>query len=184
MRVHGTCAKHGTGKQWVWRKLQLAVDTTTGDVLAHEMAPRASTMTAPHCPRPADADRGDCRSGLRGRGLGFVQQARRLPRVRCDTRDPAAQRGAIRPPRGMKDPPSTRGEAVRRILRIGRTEWNKEAGSHRRSLAETAMFLHKAIIGPNLRSRNLATQKTEAAIGLRCLNQFTGSGMPTSIKIV
>ena len=46
------------------------------------------------------------------------------------------------------------------------------------------MFRYKAIIGPNLRSRNLATQKTEAAVGLRCLHQFTGFGMPTSIKIV
>ena len=51
-------------------------------------------------------------------------------------------------------------------------------------MAETARFRRKAIIGPKLRSRNLGTQKTEAAVGLRCLNKFAGSGMPTSIKIV
>jgi hypothetical protein len=96
---------------------------------------------------------------------------------------PLRKGAAISPPRGMKDQPPIRGEAVRRIIEIGRTEWKKEAGYHRRSLAETAMFRYKAIICPNLRSRNLATQKTEAAVGLRCLNQLTGFGIPTSIKI-
>ena len=84
----------------------------------------------------------------------------------------------------MKDLPPTRGGAVCRITEIGRTERKKKTGYYRRSLAETARFLRKAIIGPNLRSRNLGTQKTEAAVGLRCLNKFAGSGMPTSIKIV
>ena len=45
------------------------------------------------------------------------------------------------------------------------------------------MFRFKTIIGPSLRSRTLPNQKTEAAVGVRCLNQFTGLGMPISIKI-
>ena len=84
----------------------------------------------------------------------------------------------------MKDLPPTRGGTVCRVTEIGRREWKKKVNYHRRSLAETARFLRKAIIGPNLRSRNLGTQKTEAAVGLCCLNKFAGSGMPTSIKIV
>ena len=83
----------------------------------------------------------------------------------------------------MKDPPPTRGEAVRRITEVGRKEWKKETSYHKRSLSETAMFRFKTIIGANLKSRTLPNQKTEAAVGVRCLNQFTGLGMPISIKI-
>ena len=45
------------------------------------------------------------------------------------------------------------------------------------------MYRYTAIIGPTLRSRTLPNQKTEAAVGVRCLNQFTGLGMPINIKI-
>ena len=45
------------------------------------------------------------------------------------------------------------------------------------------MFRFKTIIGPTLRSRTLPTQKTEAAVGARCLNQFTGLGLPIRIKV-
>ena len=87
----------------------------------------------------------------------------------------------------MKDPPpqlaTRRGAAVRRIAEVGRKEWKKETGYHRRSLFETGMYRTKAIIGLTLRSRTLPNQKTEAAVGVRCLNQLTGLGMPISIKI-
>ena len=42
------------------------------------------------------------------------------------------------------------------------------------------MFRYKTIIGPKLKSRNSQTQKTEAAIGILCLNTFTTLGMPVS----
>lgn len=174
--------QHGKGKRRVWRKLHLAVDTTTGEILAHEMTP-SEHHDGPELPGLLTQIEASlavvCADGAYD---SFNSHAAILARGATPV-IPPRKGAAISPPRGMKDPPPTRGEAVRRITEIGRTEWKKEAGYHRRSLAETAMFRYKAIIGPNLRSRNLATQKTEAAVGLRCLNQFTGFGMPTSIKI-
>ena len=90
---------------------------------------------------------------------------------------------AITPPPGEKDAPATRGDAVRRIHEIGAKAWKVETGYHRRSLAETAMARYKAILGPNLKSRNRDTQITEAAIAVRCINTFTAIGMPNAVKI-
>lgn len=175
--------QHGKGKRRVWRKLHLAVDTTTGEILAHEMTP-SEHHDGPELPgllTQIEASlAGVCADGAYD---SFNSHAAILARGATPV-IPPRKGAAISPPRGMKDPPPTRGEAVRRITEIGRTEWKKEAGYHRRSLAETAMFRYKAIIGANLRSRNLANQKTEASVAVRCLNQFTALGMPTSIKIV
>lgn len=45
------------------------------------------------------------------------------------------------------------------------------------------MSRYKGIIGSGLKSRKFDNQKTEAAIGVRCLNAFTALGMPVSFKI-
>lgn len=58
-----------------------------------------------------------------------------------------------------------------------------EANYHRRSLAETAMFRFKTIIGPKLHNRKFENQKTEAAIGVAIVNTFTALGMPETIRI-
>ena len=101
----------------------------------------------------------------------------------CSSSLPPRKGAAISPPPGMKHPPPTRNEAVRRIAEIGRKKWNNWTAYHRRSLSEIDMFRCQALIGPTLRSRTLPNQKTEAAVGVRCLNQFTGAGMPIRVKI-
>lgn len=72
---------------------------------------------------------------------------------------------------------------MKRIAEIGLKAWKVEAGYHRRSLSETAIYRTKSLISPTLKSRNLPNQKTEAAIGVNCLNRFTALGMPVSVKI-
>ena len=42
---------------------------------------------------------------------------------------------------------------------------------------------YKAILGPGLRSRLLANQRTEARIGAKILNKMTHCGMPESDKV-
>jgi len=46
------------------------------------------------------------------------------------------------------------------------------------------MSRFKTLIGATLKSRTLPNQKTEAAIGVTCLNRFTALGMPVSVKII
>lgn len=173
---------HGKDKRRVWRKLHLAVDTMTGEILAHELTP-GEHHDGPELPGLLAAVGGPIQAVCAdGAYDSFSNHAAILAREARPV-IPPRKGAAISPPPGMKDPPPTRGEAVRRITEIGRKEWKKETGYHRRSLSETGMYRYKTIISPSLRSRTLPNQKTEAAVGVRCLNQFTGLGMPISIKI-
>jgi len=47
---------------------------------------------------------------------------------------------------------------------------------------ETTMGRYKALIGPRLRVRGFAAQRTEAAIGVAVLNRMLAAGRPHSIR--
>ena len=49
---------------------------------------------------------------------------------------------------------------------------------HKRSNVETTFFRYKTVIGPAMRSRNLAAQRVEARIGCQILNRIAALGMP------
>lgn len=76
-----------------------------------------------------------------------------------------------------------RNKILKKIEDLGRKEWKKVSGYHRRSLSETAMMRFKTIFGPTLYSTIFEKQKTEAAIKIKCLNKMTRIGMPVSRKI-
>jgi len=44
------------------------------------------------------------------------------------------------------------------------------------------MGRYKVLIGPRLRARGFAAQKTEAAIGVAVLNQMLAAGRPDSVR--
>ena len=69
--------------------------------------------------------------------------------------------------------PLTRDEAIRTIRCIGRKQWKKEVGYHRRSLAVTAMFRIKCCFGGILKHRKLENQRAEARLRCKLLNHFT-----------
>src|SRR6185312_5227592 len=70
------------------------------------------------------------------------------------------------------------------IAKHGRIGWQRSSGYNRRSLAETAMYRYKTIIGRRLHARILPNQRTEAKIGCNVLNRMTWLGMPVSVRIV
>jgi hypothetical protein len=93
----------------------------------------------------------------------------------------------IIPPRStsvISESGTTRRDAhLRTIEKSGRIEWQRRSGYCRRSLVDTAMFRYKTIIGRRLHARTLPNQKTEAKIGCAVLNRMTSLGMPVSIRI-
>ncbi len=143
---------HGVGKRRVWRMLHLGVDETSGEILAHKLTMN-NVHDGPVLPglldqidTPLDQVSADgaydsfrCHGAIHNRGARPVI--------------PPKKGASILPPRNLKEPPPTRGQIVQRIHQIGRKEWKKEANYHRRSLAETAMFRFKTIIGPKLHNR-------------------------------
>ena len=61
--------------------------------------------------------------------------------------------------------------------------WQKATGYGRRSLAETAVGRHKAIIGPKLRARILPAQQSEAAMATEVLNRMIRVAKPVSTRV-
>ena len=174
--------QHRKGKRRVWRKLHLAVDTQTGEVLAHELTD-GNAHDGPHLPGLLDQIEAELGAVSADKAYDSFEGHKAIIARMARPVIPPRKGAAIRPPKHLKDPPKTRGQAVRRICEIGRKAWKVEAGYHRRSLSETAMYRYKTIIAEKLKSRKMITQKTEAAIGILCLNTFTGLGMPVSKKI-
>lgn len=174
--------QHGKAKRRVWRKLHVAVDTETGEILGHALT-GSDHHDGPELPGLL-AQIGEPVAVV-GADKGYDSFAchRAVLAIGAHPVIPPKTGAAITPPPTEKDAPGTRGAAVRRIDEIGVKAWKVEAGYHRRSLSETAMARYKTIIGPNLKSRNRATQITEAAIAVRCINAFTALGMPKTVQI-
>ena len=93
----------------------------------------------------------------------------------------------IIPPRSTAVPSETaatqRDQHLAAIAKHGRICWQQSSGYSRRSLAETAMYRYKTIIGRRLHAWTLPNQRTEAKIGCNVLNRMTSFGMPISVRI-
>ena len=152
-----------------WRKLHLAVDPSTGEILASELTSN---------------EEGDASQvgALLGQITGFL-----APVMADDAYDgePIYQAAAERqpnppvavviPPRSTAVPspaagtaPSQRDRHTRMIGDKGRMGWQKAVGYGRRSHAETAMFRYKATISSSLRARPLPARKPGPRSPARC----------------
>ena len=64
-------------------------------------------------------------------------------------------------------------------LKAGELEqWKKDSGYHQRSIAETAMYRFKQLIGPKLSLRSYNAQVGEILAGVKVMNKVIGLGMP------
>ncbi|EJE8676207.1 IS5 family transposase [Vibrio parahaemolyticus] len=165
--------KHGTdGKHRVWRKLHIAVDTSTHEIVAAELS------------------------------LSNVTDAEVLPNLLKQTRrkiieisgdgayDTRNCHDAIRSKRAIPLIPPREGAAFweqghPRNLAVGcqkiygsNNKWKKRYGYHKRSLSETAMYRVKQLLGGKLSLRNYNAQVGETYAMIKALNKLTGLGMP------
>lgn len=174
--------QHGYSKRRTWRKVHIALDANTAQV-------RAALMTH------QDVADGDVLAEL----LDQIPTDERLGAVGGDgaydskpCHAAIAARGAIPsiPPRDgaahwKASVPGAvwRNEAVDTIARLGRREWKKSCGYHRRSLAENAMYRFKTLTGPCLWARRIDSQATEIAVRVGVLNRMTELARPQSLRI-
>jgi hypothetical protein len=188
LKVYGAgewlAEQHGDRGRRTWRKLHLAVDPETGEILAAELTtteegdaslvgPLLDQITGPVASVTAD---------------GAYDGEPVYRAVSAHQPDPPA--AVIIPPRATAVPsptagitPTQRDQHIRMIHDKGRMGWQKAVGYGKRSLGETAMFRYKAIIGRRLRARTLPAQKTEARAACSVLNRMTRLGMPVSQRI-
>ncbi|CAH6385756.1 IS4 transposase (plasmid) [Pantoea agglomerans] len=170
--------KHGQEKRRVWRKLHLALDAGTHEVICADLSLNNVT----------DAEAFP----------GLIGQTHRKIRVACadgayDTKrchDELRRKKikALIPPRtgaGYWSPEyADRNQAVARQRLTGSNAyWKWHTAYNRRSVAETAMYRVKQLFGGHLTLRDNDAQVGEAMAMIRALNKMTRAGMPESVRI-
>ena len=173
--------KHGERGARTWRKLHLAVDPGSGQILASELTTNEegdASQVGPLLGQVAGPIASVTADGAYDGEPVYRAVAERQPEP------PVA---VVIPPRATAAPsaaagatPSQRDQHIQMIGDKGRMGWQKAVGYGRRSHAETAMFRYKAITGSSLRARTLPAQKTEAKVACSALNRMTRLGMPAS----
>jgi hypothetical protein len=169
--------KHGAGKRRTWRKLHLAVNPQTQEIEAEVLTENSGHDAdqvddlLDQIEPPVDSFVGD----------GAYDQWKvydRLAKEEIEAIIPPRKNAKIKQHGHSSQSPLERDEAIRGIRCVGRKQWKKEVGYHRRSLAETAMFRMKCCFGAILKNRELENQRTEAKLRSKILNRFTHLGLP------
>lgn len=174
---------HGWSKRRTWRKLHLAVDEATGEIVAavaseaqvadDEVVPDLLDQVAGEIEQvSADGayDRRRCYEALEERGARAVIPPRRNAKIWQHKRCAGAT--------------WQRDENLRMIRRQGRRRWKQNSGYHRRSLVETTFFRLKTLFGPSVQARAFPQQATELFLKAAALNRMTHLGMPESSRLV
>jgi hypothetical protein len=172
--------KHGTKLRRNWRKLHLALDADSREIIAHVMT---------------DQDAGDAWQveALLDQIDDPIGQFTAdgaydgNPTYDAVTRHSAGAVVVI-PPRANAverpdaDPSSQRDRHIVAINTDGRMKWQVATGYGNRSLVETVIGRYKSIIGHRLRARSFGAQRTEVAIGCSVLNKMLACARPTSVR--
>jgi hypothetical protein len=174
--------QHGVSKRRTWLKLHLAVDETTGEILAAVVSTNdwADSEILPELVEQIEDE--------------IEQVSADGAYDTSDCYDTLTQRGAkpVIPPRknaviwqhgNRKAPPHPRDENLRSIRRHGRKKWKRDTNYHRRSLSETAMFRQKVTFGGRVRSRKFDNQATELLCQCAMLNRMIHLGKPVSVPV-
>ena len=170
--------KHGISKRRTWRKLHLAVDAETQDVIAVELTSNSvgDSEVFPDLLEQIDPET----------QIETVSADGAYDTDECHNAITAREATAIIPPREGAvewDENHPRTQLVRLCEELGKTEWKKQSSYHRRSLAETAMFRLKCIFGAEMKNRNFDNQVTESYCRIVAMNKMTFLGMPESVLV-
>jgi len=173
--------QHGYSKRRTWRKLHVAVDEATQEIVATlattnnvgdgEVLPNLLDQV----PEPIAQVSADGSYDTRACHEVIAQRqatAAIPPREHAQPWEPNPD-GTVHP----------RTAILERIGQIGLAQWKKESGYHRRSLAETSMFRLKTLFGAQLQARSFDAQVAEAYVRCAALNIMTRLGMPDSYRI-
>lgn len=170
--------QHGYSKRRTWRKLHLAVDAATQEVVAVVVTENAAT-DASRVPELLGEVAGEV-GAMKMDGAYDQEAVYEAAGARGAAAVIPPRRGAVIHRHGNRAGPKlARDENVRGVRRYGRRRWKQVSGYHERSLAETAMFRVKSAFGGHLKHRLLEGQRVEARVKCKILNRFTRLGMLT-----
>ena len=174
--------KHGR-KPRQWRKLHLAVDAETGEIVAHVLTDKNGGDITQVAALLATVEGRIASVTADGAYDGEVVYREAAARQH----DPPVD--VVIPPRSSSvattgsDGQTVRDRHVQFIAENGRMAWQKTTGYGRRSLVETAIGRYKHIIGSALRARSTDGQAGEVAIAVQILNRMIRIAKPISIRL-
>ncbi|WP_420788803.1 IS5 family transposase [Shewanella algae] len=168
--------KHGKEKRRVWRKLHLAIDAATHEIIGAQTSLEtvADNEVLPALLAP-----------LR-RKLRQVSADGAYDTKACHKLLRRKQAKPTIPPRsnaGYWEPGHPRNEAVDAPKAGELKQWKLMNHYHQRSLSETAMYRYKQLISAKLSLRDYNGQVGEALAGVKALNKVIRLGMPVRQKI-
>lgn len=171
--------QHGYTKRRTWRKLHIGADEATGEIAAAVVTTNNFADSQVLCDLleqveneveqvsgDGSYDKRNCYEAIRERKAKAAIPPRRDAKI--------WQHGNSKSERLARD------ENVRRIREVGRKQWKRESGYHRRSLAETQIFRIKTIFGDRVGARLFEGQATQILVRCAGLNKMTHLGMPDS----
>ena len=175
--------KHGRARR-SWRKLHLAVDAKTGEIVARVLTSKEAG-DAGQVPVLLEQVEGEIASVMADGAYDGEPVYRAIA-----ARQPQAPPSIVIPPRRSAvlssqadTAPSQRDGHIRLIREQGRSAWREATEYGKRSLVETAIGRYKALIGPRLRACTLANQQGEVALGSEVLNRMIQVAKPISVRI-
>lgn len=172
--------KHGVKSRRGWRKLHLALDADSGEIIADVMTDQDAGDASQVEPLVDQIDTPISQFTADGAYDGeptYNAVTRHSPEV-----------AVVIPPRANalerphSDCQSQRDRHIAAISADGRMTWQVATGYGKRSLVETAIGRYKSIIGRRLRARSFAAQQTEVAIGCTFLNRMLACARPKSVR--
>jgi hypothetical protein len=163
---------HGYSKRRTWRKVHLAVDEKNNRILGvvlttnnfkdnevfHQLIGQIELKNIRQV--TGDGAYGDkkCFAWAEANQIKVVFPPRKGAKLQ--------QRG------NSKKKAKIRDTLIRGISKLGRKTWKKKVKYHRRSLAETAMYRLKTLLGDRLQSRKFENQWAEILIKVNILNKM------------
>ena len=171
-------------KKRAWRKLHLAVDANTGEIVASDLTSRRTH----DCARvPVLLEQIDNRvASVSADGAYDTEGVYEAAHAHGEGRTvsvliPPGRDAQIcsRPSAALKE----RNRNIRSIRGLGRREWHKRSGFCKRSMVENTIYRYKTIIGRRMASRTLMGQRVEVQLACRVLNTMTRLGMPDSYRV-
>ncbi len=174
--------RHGSRARRLWRKLHLATDADTGEIVAAELTGH-------------DADDGGQVEALLDGGrvpiASFTADGaydREDVYAAVAARSPRA--AVVIPPRSSAVPsaaegakPTQRDAHIAAIAAHGRMGWQRRSRYNLRALVEADVSRWKRVIGDGLRSRTDDRRATEVGIAARALNRMLKLGRPRYLRI-
>jgi len=170
---------HGVGKRRTWRKLHIAMDEATGEILAL-VASTSNVSDKAVLPNLMEQITGEIAQLTGDGGYDYADCYEAIAERKARAVIPPRRTGRLHP---QDERLRARDKSLGRIRKVGRKKWKKESKYHRRSLVETAMMRVKTIFGGSLSSRRFQNQATEMTVRCAALNRMTHLGMPDSYPI-